>query len=109
MYISRRGFFLPKTSKLCDTIRAKLLVTPNINKAFDFSDEGPVSFNVFQETEQHLVLPRFFGKTEFKYNNFFRQVGTVGKVAIAGNNTNPLKQIPLTSATTIGGLTTQQL
>ena len=32
-----------------------------------------------------------FGKTEFKYNNFFRQVGTVGKVSIAGNNTNPLK------------------
>ena len=32
-----------------------------------------------------------FGKAEFKYNNFFRQVGTVGKVAIAGNNNNPLK------------------
>jgi superfamily II DNA or RNA helicase len=74
MYISRRGFFLPKTSKLCDTIRAKLLVTPNINKAFDFSDEGPVSFNVFQETEQHLVLPRFFAKTEFKDENYQNQI-----------------------------------
>ncbi len=32
-----------------------------------------------------------FGSTEFKYNNFFRQVGTVGKVAITGNNNTPTK------------------
>ena len=32
-----------------------------------------------------------FGKTEFKYNNFFRQVGTVGKVGISGNNNTPTK------------------
>lgn len=32
-----------------------------------------------------------FGSTEFKYNNFFRQVGTVGKVTITGNNNTPTK------------------
>jgi superfamily II DNA or RNA helicase len=70
MYLSRKGFFLPKTSKLCDVIKTKLLVTPNINKAFDFSDQGPISFHVLQENDTHLVLPRFFATTELKKEKF---------------------------------------
>ena len=74
MYLSRRGFFLPKTSKLCEAIRTKLLVKPNINAAFDFSDQGPISFHVFQETDAHLVLPRFFATTEFKKEKYDNQI-----------------------------------
>ena len=74
MYLSRKGFFLPKISKLCDSIKNKLLVTPNINAAFDFSDQGPVSFHVLQETDTHLILPRFFATTEFKNEKYDNQI-----------------------------------
>jgi superfamily II DNA or RNA helicase len=73
MYLSRRGFFLPKSSQLCDIIKSKLSVTPNVNAAFDFSD-GPVSFNVFQENDTHLILPRFFAHTEFKKQKYDNQI-----------------------------------
>lgn len=73
MYLSRKGFFLPKTSKYCDTIKNKLSVTPSVNAAFDFSD-GPVSFNVFQENDTHLILPRFFASTEFKKEKYDNQI-----------------------------------
>jgi superfamily II DNA or RNA helicase len=74
MLLSRRGFFLPKISKFCESIKNKLLVTPNINAAFDFSDEGPVSFNVFQENDTHLIIPRFFATTEFKNEKYENQI-----------------------------------
>lgn len=74
MYLSRRGFFLPKISKFCESIRNKLLVTPNVNAAFDFSDEGPISFNVFQENDTHLIIPRFFATTEFKNEKYENQI-----------------------------------
>ena len=73
MYLSRRGFFLPKSSQLSDIIKSKLSVTPNVNAAFDFSD-GPVSFNVFQENDTHLILPRFFAHTEFKKQKYDNQI-----------------------------------
>ena len=73
MFLSRRGFFLPKINKFCESIRNKLLVTPNVNAAFDFSDEGPISFNVFQENDTHLIIPRFFGTTEFKNEKYENQ------------------------------------
>jgi superfamily II DNA or RNA helicase len=74
MYLSRRGFFLPKTSKFCEAIRTKLLVKPNINASFDFSEQGPVSFHVLQENDTHLVLPRFFATTEFKKEKYDNQI-----------------------------------
>jgi len=74
MFLSRRGFFLPKVSAFCEGIRNKLLVTPNVNAAYDFSDEGPISFNVFQENDTHLIIPRFFGITEFKNEKYENQV-----------------------------------
>ena len=74
MLLTRRGFYLPKISELCDKIRNKLIVTPNINAAFDFSDEGPVSFNVFQENDEFLILPRFFATTEFKNEKYKNQI-----------------------------------
>jgi len=73
MFLSRRGFFLPKTFKNIESIKTKLLVTPNLNAAFDFSD-GPVSFNVFQETITHLILPRFFAITELKKEKYDNQI-----------------------------------
>ena len=74
MFLSRRGFFLPKISKFCESIKNKLLVTPNVNAAFDFSDEGLISFNVFQENDTHLIIPRFFGTSEFKNENYDNQI-----------------------------------
>ena len=74
MYLSRRGFFLPKTLKTIDAIKNKLSVTPILNAAFDFSDQGPISFPVFQENDTHLVIPRFFGTTEFKNEKYDNQI-----------------------------------
>ena len=74
MILSRRGFFLPKTSKFYEPVKNKLLVTPNINAAFDFSDQGPTSFHVCYENDTHLVLPRFFATTEFKNEKYTNQI-----------------------------------
>ena len=74
MLLTRRGFFLPKISELCDKVRTKLSVTPNLNAAFDFSDSGPVSFNVFQENDEFLILPRFFATTEFKNEKYKNKI-----------------------------------
>jgi len=74
MYLSRKGFFLPKTLKTVDAIKNKLLVTPTLNAAFDFSDQGPISFNVFQENDTHIIIPRFFGTTEFKNEKYDNQI-----------------------------------
>ena len=73
MYLSRQGFFLPKTHKLIESIRNKLSVTPSVNAAFDFSD-GPISFNVFQENDTHLILPRYFATTEFKDQKYENKI-----------------------------------
>ena len=74
MYLSRRGFFLPKTSKFYEAIKKKLIATPIVNAAFDFSEQGPISFNVYQENDTHLILPRFFATTEFKKEKYDNQI-----------------------------------
>ena len=65
MYLTRKGIFLPKTFKDIELIKKQLTVLPSLNPEFDFSD-GPVSFNVFQETDDHLILPRHFSYPKFK-------------------------------------------
>ncbi len=73
MYLSRRGFFIPKSlnSKKLDieSIKKKLVATPYINPEFDLSD-GPVPFNNFEETDTHLIIPKYYGMSNFKkYDN----------------------------------------
>ena len=48
-----------------ELIKKQLTVTASINPEFDFSD-GPVSFPVYQETDEHLILPRYFTNSKFK-------------------------------------------
>ena len=74
MFLNRRGFYLPKSFKDIAKIQKKLTVTPVINPEFDLSVTGPVSFSVYQETENHLILPRFFGTSNFDKNEYDNQI-----------------------------------
>jgi superfamily II DNA or RNA helicase len=65
MLLTRKGILLPKTFKDIELIKKQLTVLPSLNPEFDFSD-GPVSFNVFQETDDHLILPRHFSHPKLK-------------------------------------------
>lgn len=74
MYLSRRGFYLPKTFKDILKIQKKLTVTPLVNPEFDLSITGPVTFSVYQETDTHLILPRSFGINNFDKNEYDNQI-----------------------------------
>jgi PAS domain S-box-containing protein len=74
MYLSRRGFFLPKSFKDILKIQKKLTVTPVVNPEFDLSVTGPVTFSVYQETDTHLILPRSFGINQFDKNEYENQI-----------------------------------
>jgi superfamily II DNA or RNA helicase len=65
MFLTRKGFLLPKTFKDIELIKKQLTFIPHLNPEFDFSD-GPVSFNIFQETDDYLILPRHFTHSKFK-------------------------------------------
>ena len=74
MYLSRKGFYLPKTFKDILKIQKKLTVTPLVNPEFDLSITGPVTFSVYQETDTHLILPRSFGINNFDKNEYDNQI-----------------------------------
>jgi hypothetical protein len=65
MFLTRRGLLLPNKFKDIELIKKQFTVTASINPEFDFSD-GPVSFSVYQETDDHLILPRHFTNSKFK-------------------------------------------
>jgi len=70
MILSRKGFFLPKSYNDILKIKTKLTVTPVINPEFDLSVSGPVSFPLYQETDDGLIIPRFFATSLLKkYKN----------------------------------------
>jgi superfamily II DNA or RNA helicase len=74
MYLSRRGFYLPKSFNDILKIQKKLTVTPLVNPEFDLSVTGPVTFSVYQENDTHLILPRSFGIKQFNKNEYENQI-----------------------------------
>jgi superfamily II DNA or RNA helicase len=74
MFLSRKGFYLPKSFKDILKIQKKLTVTPVVNPEFDLSATGPVTFTVYQENDTHLILPRSFGMKQFDKNEYINQI-----------------------------------
>ena len=74
MYLSRRGFYLPKSYKDITKIQKKLTVTPIVNPEFDLSVTGPVTFSIYQENDTHLIIPRSFGIKQFDKNEYENQI-----------------------------------
>jgi superfamily II DNA or RNA helicase len=74
MILSRKGFYLPKSFKDIQKIQKKLTVTPIVNPEFDLSVNGPVTFSIYQETNSHLIIPRYFGINNFNKNEYDNQI-----------------------------------
>lgn len=74
MFLSRKGFYLPKSFKDILKIQKKLTVTPVVNPEFDLSATGPVTFTVYQENDTHLILPRSFGMKQFDKSEYINQI-----------------------------------
>lgn len=59
-YITKEGYIVKKTNlKLIDEIKKDLTVTPHL--AFKHKNIKPVSFKVYEETDNYISIPKFYG------------------------------------------------
>lgn len=65
MIVNKRGYIIPKnllSEEEINEIKEDLTVSPQVHETFSF---GEVSYEVFQETEDELILPRYYGIKKF--------------------------------------------
>ncbi len=59
-YITKEGYIVKKTNmKLIEEIKKDLTVTPHL--AFKHKNIKPVSFKVYEENDNYISVPKFYG------------------------------------------------